>query len=111
VAENKTDTERLADTLIKGLPFEPGKVRDQCSFNLKRDGKTVAEVLARSTRLRLNLTEAPSAKQLKALKVEPEPVKIVKGEPQTGGRWALGLIVTEDNLVTARALLEAVAKS
>ncbi len=109
MAAKKTETERLADALVKGLPVEAGKVRDQYSFNLKRDRKTVAEVLARKSRLRLNLTEAPAAKQLKALKIAAEPVRVAKGESHTGGRWGFGLVVTEENFPAARKLLEEVA--
>ena len=100
MATRKTETERLADALVAGLPVERGKVHDQYSYNLRRDGRRVAEVLARKSRLRLNLVTALPARSPHRKLVTPT---------RSAGTFAAYAYVTEDNLAQVRALLEELA--
>jgi hypothetical protein len=104
MAGKKSDTERLADELVKGLGFTKRKKAEH-QLALRRDGKVIAEVLTRRDFVRVNLAVAPSAKAIRALKLEAEPVREVRGEPQNA-RWKFGLVVRADNFDAARKLLE-----
>jgi hypothetical protein len=106
----KSDTERLVDSLARGLGFEPGSVKGQYSLNLKRDGRWVAELIARRTMAVLYLRNAPSAKLLRSLKLEASPApQRADGRPAAATpKWTFRLAVTVENATPARSLLEAV---
>jgi hypothetical protein len=92
------NTKEIVSTLLDGL--EVSSRKDGTVHTIKREKKTVAEVCVGTRSVRLNLRSAPPKGKL------PKSVKLVgKSKSWPGG----GLVVTDENVKAARAVLSAVA--
>jgi len=106
-------TEALARQLVKGLKdATPGRTKAPLTWNIRRDGKVVAEVLARPSVCVIYVREVPPAKLLKQLKLEaaPAPARADTRPASASPKWAFRAVADEANADSIRALLEAVAK-
>src|SRR5437762_13560269 len=95
----------LAETLVKGLGFEPGKYSGQVSFVHKNGRGVDIEVIAQARKVRINCRDALSATALKKVGVQPVPARVVDGKKSDAKpRWAAGFAVTDENAAQGRQL-------